>query len=213
MKKLPDDSCPALKVHLATSSGGKRSCSSTSLPARPMALAPAETSAHLPRQSRIGWRNAGQHCRGKSQLAHAFHQCHVQVVAITRPGTGRGSALLVPGPLGSGGWVASVRGLPPSPARRDSPCGRGRRQDRQRRSNCARAIIDVVVHFIADPDCPGSLGRSAAYASAVLGTQVKSTLSSSNSVSLLARECEAGHHAPTGPIRRLCWEHCYILQE
>jgi Putative zinc-finger len=204
--ELPDDQCPALEGHLATCKRCQEEFAAVQALQQAMALAPAqEPSANLLAQARLRLEEALDTMPRTSWLMRVQQSMFRGVSTLGRAPVAA-SALLVLG-LGSGSWAGfqyAARSHRPVAELAGAVEGAGKIANvnsivRQPNSE------NVVVHFnrLVPETTQGSLDDPRIRELLVLGTQSQLNPGvAQNSVSLLARECEAGHQCADGPIRK-----------
>jgi hypothetical protein len=172
-----------------------------------MALAPAvEPSANLLAQARMRLEEALDNMPRTSWLTR-IQQSMFRGVSILGRAPVAASALLVLG-LGSGGWG----GFQYAASHHHRPVAEltGAVEGAGKIANVSSIVREpnsenVVVHFnrLIPETAQGSLDDPRIRELLVLGTQSQVNPGvAQNSVSLLARECEAGHQCADGPIRK-----------
>jgi hypothetical protein len=204
--ELPDDQCPALEGHLATCKRCQEEFAAVQALQQAMALAPAqEPSANLLAQARLRLEEALDTMPRTSWLMRVQQSMFRGVSTLGRAPVAA-SALLVLG-LGLGSWAGfqyAARSHRPVAELAGAVEGAGKIANvnsivRQPNSE------NVVVHFnrLVPETTQGSLDDPRIRELLVLGTQSQLNPGvAQNSVSLLARECEAGHQCADGPIRK-----------
>lgn len=204
--ELPDDQCPALEGHLATCKRCQEEFAAVQALQQAMALAPAqEPSANLLAQARLRLEEALDTMPRTSWLMRVQQSMFRGVSTLGRAPVAA-SALLVLG-LGSGSWAGfqyAARNHRPVAELAGAVEGAGKIANvnsivRQPNSE------NVEVHFnrLVPETAQGSLDDPRIRELLLLGTQSQLNPGvAQNSVSLLARECEAGHQCADGPIRK-----------
>jgi hypothetical protein len=204
--ELPDDQCPALEGHLAICKRCQEEFAAVQALQQAMALAPAqEPSANLLAQARLRLEEALDTMPRTSWLMRVQQSMFRGVSTLGRAPVAA-SALLVLG-LGSGSWAGfqyAARSHRPVAELAGAVEGAGKIAN-------INSIVpepnseNVVVHFnrLVPETAQGSLDDQRIRELLVLGTQSQLNPGvAQNSVSLLARECEAGHQCAGGPIRQ-----------
>jgi hypothetical protein len=204
--ELPDDQCPALEGHLATCKRCQEELAAVQALQQAMALAPAqEPSANLLAQARLRLEEALDTMPRTSWLMRA-QQSMFRGVSMLGRAPVAASALLVLG-LGSGSWAGfqyAARSHRPVAELAGAVEGAGKIAS-------VNSIVrepnseNVEVHFnrLVPETAQGSLDDPRIRELLLLGTQSQLNPGvAENSVSLLARECEAGHQCANGPIRK-----------
>jgi hypothetical protein len=204
--ELPDDQCHALEGHLAACKRCQEEFAAVQALQQAMALAPAsEPSANLLAQARLRLEEALDNMPRTSWLMR-IQQSMFRGVSMLGRAPVAASALLVLG-LGSGSWAGyqfAARSHRPVAELAGAVEGAGKI------ANVSSIVREpntenVEVHFnrLVPETTQGSLDDPRIRELLLLGTQSQLNPGvAQNSVSLLARECEAGHQCTDGPIRK-----------
>jgi hypothetical protein len=204
--ELPDDQCHALEGHLAACKRCQEEFAAVQALQQAMALAPAsEPSANLLAQARLRLEEALDSMPRTSWLMR-IEQSMFRGVSMLGRAPVAASALLFLG-LGSGSWAGyqfAARSHRPVAELAGAVEGAGKI------ANVSSIVREpntenVEVHFnrLVPETTQGSLDDPRIRELLLLGTQSQLNPGvAQNSVSLLARECEAGHQCTDGPIRK-----------
>jgi hypothetical protein len=204
--ELPDDQCHALEGHLAACKRCQEEFAAVQALQQAMALAPAsEPSANLLAQARLRLEEALDSMPRTSWLMR-IEQSMFRGVGMLGRAPVAASALLFLG-LGSGSWAGyqfAARSHRPVAELAGAVEGAGKI------ANVSSIVREpntenVEVHFnrLVPETTQGSLDDPRIRELLLLGTQSQLNPGvAQNSVSLLARECEAGHQCTDGPIRK-----------
>jgi hypothetical protein len=204
--ELPDDQCHALEGHLAACKRCQEEFAAVQALQQAMALAPAsEPSANLLAQARLRLEEALDSMPRTSWLMR-IEQSMFRGVGMLGRAPVAASALLVLG-LGSGSWAGyqfAAHSNRPVAELAGAVEGAGKIANV---SSITREpnTENVEVHFnrLVPETTQGSLDDPRIRELLLLGTQSQLNPGvAQNSVSLLARECEAGHQCTDGPIRK-----------
>jgi Putative zinc-finger len=204
--ELPDDQCHALEGHLAACKRCQEEFAAVQALQQAMALAPAsEPSANLLAQARLRLEEALDSMPRTSWLMR-IEQSMFRGVGMLGRAPVAASALLVLG-LGSGSWAGyqfAAHSHRPVAELAGAVEGAGKIANV---SSITREpnTENVEVHFnrLVPETTQGSLDDPRIRELLLLGTQSQLNPGvAQNSVSLLARECEAGHQCTDGPIRK-----------